>query len=74
MFHIYSADCIGQSGNCLYPHEAEVVTKDDLKAAVKHDYVCAKYSGSYRSNDNFICADCLPVVCGYRPAFCHRII
>ena len=63
MFHIYSADCIGQSGNCLYPHEAEVVTKDDLKAAVKHDYVCAKYNGSYRSNDNFICADCLPVDC-----------
>lgn len=63
MFHIYSADCIGQSANCLYPHEAEIATKDDLITAVKHDYVCAKYSGSYRSNDNFICADCLPVDC-----------
>ena len=62
-FTIYHADCIGIAGNCSYPHEVTVTDKDSLLKAVEHDYVCAEYKGSYRSNDNFIGSNCLPVDC-----------
>ncbi len=62
-FNLYHADCLGIPGNCSYPHAVEVIDKDSLTKAVAHDYVCAEYKGSYRSNDNFIGSDCLPVDC-----------
>ena len=62
-FTIYHADCTGVSGNCSYPHIVEVTDKDSLIGAVAHDYVCAEYKGSYRGNDRFLGADCLPVDC-----------
>lgn len=63
MFTLYHADCIGQAGNCLYPHKVEITDTDSLERAVSRDYVCAEYEGSYRSNDNFIGSDCLSVEC-----------
>ena len=63
MFTIYHADCIGQAGNCLYPHAVEITDKASLAQAVSKDYVCAEYKGSYRNNDNFIGSNCLPVDC-----------
>ena len=63
MFTIYHADCIGQAGNCLYPHAVEITDKASLAQAVNKDYVCAEYKGSYRNNDNFIGSNCLPVDC-----------
>ena len=61
MITLYSADITGNPGNCSYPHRHDVVDADSLKAAVCHDYVCAEYKSSYRSNDNFISSDCVPV-------------
>ena len=63
MFTLYSADIIGNPGNCSYPNKTEVTDVDSLRAAVCHDYVCAEYKNSYRSSDNFLGADCLPVDC-----------
>jgi len=63
MFTIYHADCIGQAGNCLYPHAVDITDKPSLAQAVSKDYVCAEYKGSYRNNDNFIGSNCLPVDC-----------
>ena len=63
MFTLYSADIIGNPGNCSYPNKTEVTGEDSLRAAVCHDYVCAEYKNSYRSGDNFLGADCLPVDC-----------
>lgn len=63
MFTVYSAKVIGVPNNCLYPDKHTVNNADELKAAVCHDYVCAAYKGGYRSNDNFIGSDCLPVDC-----------
>ena len=63
MFTIYSADVIGNPGNCSYPHKHVILDKSSLKAAINHDYVCAEYRNSYRSSDNFIGSDCLPVDC-----------
>ena len=59
MFDIYSADCIGNEYNCLYPHRAEVCGRESLARAVCRDYVCAAYKGSYRKNDRFISSNCL---------------
>jgi putative DNA primase/helicase len=63
MFTLYSADIIGNPGNCSYPNKTEVTGEDSLRAAVCHDYVCAEYKNSYRSGDNFLGSDCLPVDC-----------
>lgn len=63
MFTLYSANCLGRSDNCLYPNKIEVVDAESLIKAVSHDYVCAEYKGSYRSNDNYIGSDCLSVEC-----------
>ncbi len=63
MITLYSADKTGVAENCSYPHKTEVVDADSLKAAVRHDYVCAEYRNNYRSSGNFIGADCLPVDC-----------
>ena len=63
MFTIYSADVIGNPGNCSYPHKHVILDETSLKAAICHDYVCAEYRNSYRNGDNFIGSDCLPVDC-----------
>ena len=63
MFTLYSADFIGNPGNCSYPHKTVVMDTDSMKAAVGHDYVCAEYKNHYRNSDNFLSADCLPVDC-----------
>lgn len=63
MFTLYSADFIGNPGNCSHPHKTVVMDTDSLKAAVDHDYVCAEYKHHYRNGANFLSADCLPVDC-----------
>lgn len=63
MFTIYSADVTGNPGNCSYPHKQVILDEQCLKAAICHDYVCAEYKNSYRSGENFIGSDCLPVDC-----------
>ena len=62
-FTLYRSNYLEVPENCTYPHKVEVTGKDSLIEAVKHDYVCAEYQGNYRSNDNFIGSDCLPVDC-----------
>lgn len=61
MFTIYSSNVYQKESNCLYPNAVEVTDPDSMKQAVATDYVCARYKGNYRSNDNFISSDCLPV-------------
>ena len=43
MFTLYSADFIGNPGNCSYPHKTVVMDTDSMRDAVSHDYVCAEY-------------------------------
>lgn len=62
-FTLYTADCTGNSSNCLYPHKMKVTGKDTFIAAIKTDHVTAKYKGNYRSNDNFEYSDCVPLDC-----------
>lgn len=62
-FTIYTADCVGNSGNCLYPNKNIVTDKESFIAATKMDHVTAKYKGNYRSKDNFEFSDCIPLDC-----------
>jgi P4 family phage/plasmid primase-like protien len=62
-FTVYSADCVGNSGNCLYPNKHIVSDKETFIAATKMDHVTAKYKGNYRSKDNFESSDCIPLDC-----------
>ena len=62
-FTLYTADCVGNSGNCLYPNKMVVTDKDTFIVATKMDHVTAKYKGNYRSKDNFESADCVPLDC-----------
>ncbi|MFR4536775.1 MAG: phage/plasmid primase, P4 family [Anaerotignaceae bacterium] len=63
MFTIYSSDVTGNPGNCSYLHKQVILDEESLKAAIRHDYVCAKYKNNYRNSENFIGSDCLPVDC-----------
>lgn len=62
-FTVYSADCVGNSGNCLYPNKNIVTDKESFIVATKMDHVTAKYKGNYRSKDNFESSDCIPLDC-----------
>ncbi len=62
-FHLYYADCIGNAGNCRYPHGVGVRDEASLASAVGQDYVAVKYRGDYRSGENFIRTDCLVMDC-----------
>lgn len=62
-FTIYTADCVGNSGNCLYPNKMIVTDKESFSKATKMDHVTAKYKGNYRSKDNFEFSDCIPLDC-----------
>ena len=42
-FTIYTADFVGNSGNCLYPNKIIVTDKDSFITATKIDYVTAKW-------------------------------
>ena len=61
--NIYRSDIVGNATNCSYPHKYNIDNEETLKEAVSKDYVCACYRNNYRSNANFICANCLPVDC-----------
>ena len=63
MAKIYRSDFINNPGNCVYPHEIEIVDEESLKLALSNDYVCAKYKNNYRTAGNFISASIVPVDC-----------
>ena len=62
-FTIYTADCVGNNGNCLYPNKMIVTDKESFITSTKMDHVTAKYKGNYRSKDNFEFSDCIPLDC-----------
>lgn len=62
-FTIYTANYKGNIKNCLYPNKAEIKDKENLKKALVYDHVTAQYKGNYRSKNNFIKADVIPMDC-----------
>ena len=60
MITLYISNCRQNEKNTIYPKKVEIGSVFDLKTAVSNDYVCARYKGSKRGNDNFVESDCLP--------------
>lgn len=56
-FTIYSANCIGNPANALYPNKAEIENKEDMIAVISRDHVCGEFKKAHRSNDDFISSD-----------------
>ena len=60
---IYDAATVGSRSNCVYPNPVTVTDADTMRQAATFDHVCAAYKQNYRSVDNFLKADCLPMDC-----------
>ena len=60
---IYDAATVGSRSNCVYPNPVTVTDADTMRQAAGFDHVCAAYKQNYRSVDNFLKADCLPMDC-----------
>lgn len=60
---VYTADCIGNAANCLYPNEVKISDEASAKLAFSTDMVCARYKNNYRNTANFEVATALPGDC-----------
>ena len=58
---IYTSNLIEVESNCVYPNEVNAVDVRSFEKAASFDHVMAKYKNSYRSNDNFIESECVPM-------------
>lgn len=58
---IYTSNVVGVESNCIYPNEIKAVDVRSLEKIASFDHVMAKYKNSYRSNDNFIESECIPM-------------
>lgn len=54
---IFTANCVGNPANTLYPNKAEIENKEDMMAVISRDHVCAEFKNCHRSNDDFISSD-----------------
>ena len=62
-FTLFTANCTGNENNAVYPYETVITSAEDMKEAIIHDHVCAKYRNSHRGNSNFISPDIVPLDC-----------
>ncbi len=60
---VYTAECIGNAANCLYPNEVKITDEFSAKLAFAKDMVCARYKNNYRNTANFEVANALPGDC-----------
>lgn len=60
---VYAANCRGNPTNCLYPHRIEITAEASAAKAFSRDIVCAEYRNNYRSVENFLIANALPMDC-----------
>ncbi|WP_103981713.1 phage/plasmid primase, P4 family [Helcococcus massiliensis] len=58
---IYASNLIGVESNCIYQEEIDVIDIRSFEKAASYDHVMARYKNNYRSNDNFIESDCIPM-------------
>lgn len=60
---LYTANCAGNRGNCIYPNKAVAGTPEELVKAIAYDHVAAKYKDNYRNTSNFISSTVVPMDC-----------
>lgn len=51
---VFTANCVGNPTNALYPNKAEIHNKDDMMAVITRDHVCAEFKNYHRSIDDFV--------------------
>ena len=54
---IFTANCVGNPANALYPNKAEIENKEDMMAVISRDHVCAEFKNCHRSIDDFLSSD-----------------
>lgn len=54
---IFSASCVGNAANTIYPNKAVITNKDDMISVITRDHVCAEFKKAHRSIDDFISSD-----------------
>lgn len=54
---IFTANCVGNAANAIYPNKAEVENKEDMMAVISRDHVCGEFKSCHRSIDDFISSD-----------------
>lgn len=56
-FTIFSANCVGNAANTIYPNKAEITNKEDMHSVIARDHVCGEFKKAHRSIDDFISSD-----------------
>lgn len=54
---IFTANCVGNPANVLYPNKAEIENQDDMMTVISRDHVCAEFKNCHRSIDDFLSSD-----------------
>lgn len=54
---IFTANCVGNPANALYPNKAEIENQDDMMTVISRDHVCAEFKNCHRSIDDFLSSD-----------------
>ena len=62
-FTLFTAGCVGNKQNNVYPNKMVIIDEAEFKAAVSFDHVCAEYRDNLRSIKNFINSDCIMMDC-----------
>ena len=60
---VFAANCRGNPANCLYPSRIQITDKISAAEAFSRDIVCAEYRSNYRSVENFLTSNALPMDC-----------
>ena len=60
-YRLSVAACIGNSSNCMYPNSVMVSDRDSFIQAISFDHVAGTFKGNYRSKDNFVSSDYIPI-------------
>lgn len=56
-FTLFTANCVGNAQNSIYPNRVQVNTPGGMLAAIAQDHVCAEYKGAHRSMDDYMSGD-----------------
>ena len=60
---VYTAECRGSLENCTYPKRTETIGSETAAEAFRFDCVFAQYKNNYRSKENFLWSNALPMDC-----------
>lgn len=60
---VYTADCRGSLENCVYQNRIEIADTQTAAEAFRFDSVFAQYKNDYRSKENFLWSNALPMDC-----------